>query len=725
MTTFSVTTLNDSGPGSLRQAILDANALDGADTINFDPSLSGQTITLTSGELRITDDLTIDGDLENNGVPDIIVQRDASADAFRIFDVDDRNIATFITVALDGLTITGGLTVNPENSGGAGIFNLENLTVSNSAISGNTVDGLLSNGGGIFSALGALTVSNSTISGNTVSTDPINAGYGNGGGIFSRSGTLTVSNSTISGNTVSTDPISSDNGNGGGIFINLDRDEAVITNSTISGNSATNSGGGIFIEGFSEGALQVRNSTITENTASANQGSGVASRGNIVTYTTVVSSIIAGNTNSDVDFVDGDFNSFVSVGNNLIGVGNATDAFNRSGDINGELDPGLAPLGDNGGSTQTHALLELSSAIDAGSNPDMLATDQRGQGFVRVVGSQADIGAFEAGTPVVKGQPATIFVDSANTVVGNAFQAGQTYTGDLFSNTDGTANPDDVVLGTDGADNIWSGAEGSDIIDGGAGNDTIGFGDGDACIHAGDDDDFVYAAGNGAGVNEIDLGAGADEFWAPAGNNTITGTENNTIGLGTGDDTVNTGDGVDFVYSVNGGGGVNLLNLGEGANTVYVENGDYTITTGSGADSIGLGVGTDSVKAGDGDNIIYMVDPTGAADGDKDILTGLGDDFVQTGSGDDLIDAGAGLNTLFGGAGGDTFIARSGAFNFLGDFELGADLIDLDNLTFDELSFFQGTGDTAADAFIFVGSEAIGQVANTTVAELDNSANFV
>src|SRR6516225_3437124 len=58
--TFTVLNLADSGPGSLRQAILDANAQPGADTIQFAHGLHG-TIALTSGELDITDDLTIDG----------------------------------------------------------------------------------------------------------------------------------------------------------------------------------------------------------------------------------------------------------------------------------------------------------------------------------------------------------------------------------------------------------------------------------------------------------------------------------------------------------------------------------------------------------------------------------------------------------------------------------------------------------------------------------------
>ena len=331
--------------------------------------------------------------------------------------------------------------------------------------------------------------------------------------------------------------------------------------------------------------------------------------------------------------------------------------------------------------------------------------------------------------PTVKGQPATIYVNSSNIVVGNSFQAGETYAGALSSNTDlifNTANnPDDVILGTAGDDNIWGGSDGSDVIEAGAGNDTVGFGDGDAHVDAGAGDDFVYAAGAGAGTNIIDLGSGTDSFFATAGNHDISGTDANTIGIGTGNDTVTTGDGDDFVYTVSGGGGTNILNLGNGINTVFVESGDYTITTGSGNDSIGLGTGTDVINAGDGDNLIYMIDPAGTNDGPKDILTGSGDDFVQTGSGDDLIDAGAGINTLFGGAGMDTFTLRSGAYNFLGDFEVGVDQIDLEGLNFTDLTFFQGTDEVAADTFIFVGEEAIGQVANTIEAAINDSSLFI
>lgn len=284
--------------------------------------------------------------------------------------------------------------------------------------------------------------------------------------------------------------------------------------------------------------------------------------------------------------------------------------------------------------------------------------------------------------PTVKGVPATIFVDDSNTVVGNAFQAGQIYAGNLFSNTDGQPNPDDVILGTSGNDNIWGGIAGGDLIDAGEGNDTIGFGDGDSHVCAGAGDDFVYAAGVGAGLNIIELESGNDNFWAAAGDNLITGSDNNTIGIGTGNDEVTTEAGDDFVYTVNGGGGTNTLDLGDGTNTVYVENGDYDILTGTGNDSIGLGTGTDTVIAGDGNNIIYMIDVSST--GAKDILTGSGDDFIQTGAGNDTVDGGLGTDTVqFAGTEADySFSGVADNFTITGA-DIGTDtLMNIETLFF-------------------------------------------
>src|SRR6185295_3276094 len=118
--TFSVTTLADSGPGSLRQAILNSNAAVGADEITF--SVTG-TITLTSGEIAITDDLVISGP----GAGALTV---SGNDLSRIFNMDDGMVGA-IDVEISGLTLTQG---HAQGPGGA-VLSSENLTILDSVIS--------------------------------------------------------------------------------------------------------------------------------------------------------------------------------------------------------------------------------------------------------------------------------------------------------------------------------------------------------------------------------------------------------------------------------------------------------------------------------------------------------------------------------------------------------------------------------------------------------------
>ncbi len=174
LSVFTVTNLQDGAvakagdlPGSLRQAIFDANANPGADTIQFDSSLNGGTITLTAGELAITDSLTIDGP----GATNLTISGNNQS---RIFDVNDGSNTTNINVEIDGLTLTGGNApgTSVDGAGGA-IFSLESLTLKNSTITGNTA---AISGGGIYSkdyASGATTIQNCTITNNT-------AGFGGG-----------------------------------------------------------------------------------------------------------------------------------------------------------------------------------------------------------------------------------------------------------------------------------------------------------------------------------------------------------------------------------------------------------------------------------------------------------------------------------------------------------------------------------------------------------------
>src|SRR6266513_942510 len=200
--TITVTNTNDSGPGSLRQALTIAN--DG-DTIGF--AVTG-TISLTSGELVIDKNIIISG----RGPGLLTVARSQQAADFRIF-----NIPPSHTAEIDGLTITGGSLVG----NGGGISSGATLTISNCAISGNsiTADGVEYSGAGIYN-VGTMTIVNSTVNNNKALIVGFLPPFGGG----------TISNCTISGNRTTVG-----HGRGGGIS-----GAGTITNSTISDNLAIN-----------------------------------------------------------------------------------------------------------------------------------------------------------------------------------------------------------------------------------------------------------------------------------------------------------------------------------------------------------------------------------------------------------------------------------------------------------------------------------------------------
>src|SRR5690606_4728952 len=168
---LTVTTLSDSGIGSLRQAILDANAAAGHDTITF--SVTG-TITLASSLPDITGDLTITGP----GAASLAID---GAGSYRPF-----TIANSTNVTIEAITIQNGSADN-----GGGISNRGTLTVTNSTLSGNSATSAGGIGGSIFNSSGTITVTGSTLSGNSAA----NSGGGN-----DNTGMVTVTNSTCSCN---------------------------------------------------------------------------------------------------------------------------------------------------------------------------------------------------------------------------------------------------------------------------------------------------------------------------------------------------------------------------------------------------------------------------------------------------------------------------------------------------------------------------------------------
>jgi hypothetical protein len=256
----TVTSLADSGPGSLRQAI--ANASAGA-TISFDASLSGKLIRLTSGPLRITRSLSIDAQALAGG---IAISGDADASGTPSA-TDSRVLEIAVgghQVVLRRLWIRDGKALSFPDDVGGGIFNDGgNLTLVGCSLSGNrATDGSFAGGGAIYNGVGAiLMLRSSTVSGN----------YGSSGaGIYNFQGTVNLENCTVSGNVASPD--------GGGIY-NL-QGSVMAVHTTISDNVA-DFGGGI----FNGDMLQLENSIVAGNTAtgSPNIQGGFTGSHNIVT----------------------------------------------------------------------------------------------------------------------------------------------------------------------------------------------------------------------------------------------------------------------------------------------------------------------------------------------------------------------------------------------------------------------------------------------------------
>ena len=437
-------TADDGSAGTLRTAI-NTGVCNGG-TITFDPvafaAPGPYTISLTdaNGELLVGKSMTITGP----GAGVLTVKRVTGAGTnFRVFEIAASKIVT-----ISGMTISNGRVVGAVGSGGGpalganggsvsggGVLNAGTLTLLNTIVSGNQAIGGVgeanataggaggdAKGGGVYNSgtltltntivngsnsatggqggdsagitgsggagfgggvytLGAttLTLNNSTIASNTATGGAAGggggtgglAGSGSGGGIYndgtSVAATARITNSTISGNTASL--------NGGGIAnVGTGTNATLtITNSTISGNFANNNGGGVYNDGGT-GTTTLTSVTVTNNRAdNDNDASGTGGGINVVTGTvTLRSTIVAGNFNEDgvtdaADDIAGTVDAASSF--NLIGTGGAGGLVNATNNNQvGVADAKLGALANNGGPTQTHALLDTSPALETGNN---------------------------------------------------------------------------------------------------------------------------------------------------------------------------------------------------------------------------------------------------------------------------------------------------------------------------------------------------------------------
>jgi hypothetical protein len=356
--------------------------------------------------------------------------------------IANTGILTMTYCTIDGNSAGPGGTGNNsvgDGGNGGGIYNSGTLTMTNCLVIANAagnagtttgVGGRGGSGGGIYSRMGSMTLTNVTVDinicGNVLAGNGGNNAFGGaGGGIFVILGTASLTSCAVGGNqtgttnggldgygggidnecptTIMGSTIRDNTGNAAGAILN--KSTLTIMNSTVSGNHTYNNSGSAILNSDSGSSITLTNGTITKNS-----GVGIDAGGGTAT---IRNSIIANNNdggNAAAPDVSGSFNS---QGNNLIGKSDGTNGFTNGsngdqvGSVASPLDPRLAPLANNGGSTLTHALLTGSPAIDAGNNsavtnPPFTAppfTDQRG--FNRIADGDGngtaivDIGAYE------------------------------------------------------------------------------------------------------------------------------------------------------------------------------------------------------------------------------------------------------------------------------------------------------------------------------------------
>lgn len=605
----------DDGVTTLREAVDQANANAGADTIVFDPSLFAQdtTIRLTQGAISISDVIEIDGASaagwitvtgDRNGDDQLVAGSDITD--IRLTDaaqLDDNSRVFVVTSGYDNgvqlgstatviaaLTITGG---NAQDGSGGGIFSAtyaarSGLIVEDSIVSGNIASG---RGGGIDATY--LNVRNSVISGNSTT------GY-NGGGGGVNAGNLLITGSQISDNTTLGDR--SFGGGAHGYFVR-------IANSTITGNVTYGdaSGGG----GASGSTITVSSSTVTGN---ATRGERSYGGGLALTNSTLDRSIVLGNYSAQTAFNDVAVGYIVYANHSIVGAGDT--GFVRTGilgqpyredidvgllvaapeDVFHEIEPNgpvlSGALSNEGGLTSIVALREDPSnpALDAA--PAMPGDVEDQTGNLRIVdlpgadnGGVRDLGSVELQDLIGEGVVTPLNqtgADGADILIGTnlANVLSGLRGGDFLAGRDG----DDTLNGDRGADRLV-GNEGDDRLSGGRGRDVLEGRQGDDTLIGGALSDQLIG---GRGDDRILGNRGADQLEAGLGDDFLRGCKGRDQLLGQ--------EGADRLL---GASGRDMLFGGEG---------DDFLSGGGGADSLSGGIGNDMLEGGRGRDVFVFLE---------------------------------------------------------------------------------------------------------------------
>lgn len=422
--------LDANGQTSLRAAVMEADALSEPSEIILPAGTYALTIagshnaSAASGDLDLTQPISIEG----AGAASTIIDAHALGD--RVFDAPQGASSSPLAVAFSGLTITGGTALDssssqtaedyggamrlgrytqatidgcvfrdnqaPQTAGtaqyglGGAISSSGSLNIRNSRFEDNSAS---NSGGAIYlnGSLATATIQDTTFDANSVTMD---------GGAIESSGTLTIDRSTFSNNVAQNSNANA--GHGGAIDVESGS-TLKLTNSTLSGNQSVYGGA---LSNF--GGFTIQSSTIAGNQAYI--GGGIYGGGS---NAQLENSIVGENTAS---YIGPDASgAFVSLGHNLISNTSGSSGFVATGDLL-NVDPMLGALADNGGPTQTLALLAGSPAIDAANPLTAPATDQRG--IARPFGGAPDIGAYEYDIP--PNSPPVAVNDKASTQSGAA-----------------------------------------------------------------------------------------------------------------------------------------------------------------------------------------------------------------------------------------------------------------------------------------------------------------